>query len=277
MKTEPKVFKHGGDGNWRCRSQDDKGRWRTAKFVTGKHEPGYGDEPPRVTEKGSFITIPQAIRDTRTAQVEPKPAATPEPQQNAPTPAISEPAKQAEPEIAKQEPSKETSDFPPFCDDARGKGGVILAESEIASPEGAILPPVEPEQPNSTEIPLVEMAIDTMFQLGEQLGGPKAPKLATVEAFSTEGLRNQMVKAAKEVLPSASVEMGPKKTLAACIVAYLGMCYSSEQFRENTAPWYIRAKGKFAGWWLKMKHGRDTRRKAKAEQKETEKENSQNA
>lgn len=270
MKTKPIIFRHKGDGNWRCRSQDEKGRWRTAKFETGKHEPGRGDEPPRVTEKGSFYVIPKAIRDTRLLASEAKPepvagkaAESPQPEPNS---AKDEPAKLAEPEIAKQPQAEDINGFPEFCTDARGKGGAILGEADIASTTDGALPEIEPEPPQETEVPLVEIAIDAMFQFGEKLGGPKAPKSATMETFSTEGLRDQMVLAAKRVMPNGlSVKLGPWGTLGACMAQYLTTCYAMAQSREVPTPLFVKMKIKLASWWMKAGHWKQRRKAAKAE------------
>lgn len=272
--TEPKIFKHGGDGNWRCRSQDAKGRWRTAKFITGTHEPGHGDEPPPITASGAFVRIPKAIRDTIAPKVEP----APEPQAQTPVAPQIEPTQSPQAEPAQTEPAKETSGFPPLCADAMSAGNIAaVAPPEMTQVDG-MPPQSEAGTPNALEIPLVEMAVDTLFNFGEQFGGPKAPKASATEGFSAEQLRDTMVKAAKEVFPKADVEMGPAPTLVLSILAYGGLCYAHEDFRKNTAPWYLKLKTKFAGWWFRVKSGREARRRAKAAaQTQTEEEGNQDA
>jgi hypothetical protein len=109
------------------------------------------------------------------------------------------------------------------------------------------------------------MAIDSMFQIGEKLGGPKAPKSATSGACSLEGLRDMMVTSAKQSFPGLDVEMGPRTTLAVCMLGYLGMCASHEQFRANTTPLWARAADRLRlGWaWVRIKLSR--RKKGKTE------------
>lgn len=270
MKTPPKVFKHGGDGNWRCRSQDDKGRWRTAKFIEGKHQPGLGDEPPPITDSGAFVTIPKAIRDTtapaqpeQAAQAEPQPEPVAQPQaQPAPEPQ-NEPTQSPQPEPTQPEPAKETSGFPEFCADAmRNQSTPIVQATDATQAEGIVGDPVAPK-PSKVEVPVVELLIDSMFSIGEGMGGPKAPKGSGTDGLSLETLRDKMVESGKAAFPAAEVEAGPKTTFFGCMGLYLYMCYTHEEFRKKAEPWYIRAKGNFASWWTRLKHRRQSKRREK--------------
>ena len=283
----PLVFKHGGDGNWRSRYRDEKGRIRTAKFREGYHQPGANGEQPPINESGSFVAIPKPIRDTLTPQqpqpeaepaqveatIEPTPQTEPQPE-NSPQTEAPQPPQSEEPQQSEPAPAEA---FPEYCEDAmRGASESTTEPLELPQAD-TFEDPVAPGESKESDLPVIEMAVDTFLQLGEMLGGPKAPKSATMGAISTETLRDMMVKNGKAAFPGMDIEMGPKTSLGLCAIGYLGLCYSQEEFRKNTAPWYLRARAKFAGWWVNRKQRKAAAKQAAQEIKEQQKEESNDA
>lgn len=268
----PIRYQHEQDGKWRVRYRDRKGRIRVDKWEEGKHAPGTDGGPPPLTDGGTFRTIPKVIREAHapvTAEKTNEPAS---PVANTldtePHPAASDTAEQAQPETtAEPEPSK-MLDFPPLCDDAR-RGPSLDDSGGTAGSEKA---PSPAPADHKMEIPVVEMLIDTMFNLGEALGGPKAPKgSAMTEGFSMDQLRQTMVESGKQIIPKADVEAGPKLTFFGSMGIYLFLCYQHEQFRENARPWYVKIREKIGLSWHRLRQKRADRKKAKARASETSK------
>ena len=277
---KPIIFKHKEDGNWRSRTRDDKGRWRTFKFNAAMHEPGIDGGPPPTVPSGAFKTLPKAIRDTVNPEVAKEPEneperpaelAQPEPTQTEPNPSPAQAAEVAQPEpeqtpqpdAPEPEQNAANSAFPDFCADAKRAG--FVAE---ASPEGTPQPEPKAEK---MDIPVVEMLIDSMFSVGEALGGPKAPPGSSAsDGLTVEGLRKMMVKSGKEAFPKAEIEAGPKVTFFGCMAIYLFMCNQHEQFRENAAPWYERAKEKIGLFRYRVKNWFRSRKEKKQPKPEKE-------
>lgn len=262
---KPIVFRNKTDGEWRSRMQDEKGKWRTFKFVDGLNEPGVDGGPPPTVESGAFKRIPKAIRETlgTEAPAQPEPAA-PTP---APEPAQSqdggqpEPAEPTQPEPAQSPQAPEKEVFPPLCADA------MRVPPPPTQEEAGGTGPTGPKEPGKLDIPVVEMMIDTMFAMGEAMGGPKAPKGSATEGLSMEGLRSTMVRAGNEAFPKANLDAGPKTTFFGCMCIYLVTCYQKEKFRENAAPWYERMREKIGLWWHRMRARRREKRENKKEEK----------
>lgn len=276
--NNPIVFKHTEDGKWRSRFNG-----RTFKFLEGTHEPGIDGGPPPTTPSGAFRMIPKPLRfdgdpaekredppaQSEAPEPKPQPEAQTEPQTTQdPQPAQTQPSQPPQMETPQTASEPANTGFPTYCEDAlRGASGI--SDGAGVEPEAEQQPNPFGETPAQTkkkkqEIPLIEMLVDSMFGMGEQLGGPKAPKSATMGAFSIESLRDNMVESAKEAFPGADVEMGPKTTFALCMAGYLGLCMSEQRFRENTTPWYLHFRGRIAGWWARVKYGRQKRKEEKA-------------
>lgn len=293
MSELPIVYRHQTDGKWRVRYRDPKGRIRVDKFIEGLHEPGIDGESPPLTEGHTFRTIPKAIRNTHTAPVEEAPAIEPEPSERSPEPQQVptvepetvqlqvEPTQQAEspqlappqeatPERTIEAETAKTEAFPEFCEDARRVDPISdSAPQEAPNPTESASKPIE--------IPVVEMLIDGMFQMGEQLGGPRAPGGSAVTAGLTlESLREMMIKSGREAFPKAEVEAGPKTTFFGCMGLYLFICTQHENFRTNTAPWWQRAKERAGLWWHRTRTNWKQKRAARTSPKE-EKEDSEDA
>lgn len=267
-EDKPIVFKHTKDGKWRSRFNG-----RTFKFEEGKHEPGVDGGPPPTVPSGAFKVIPLELRtreidlrrkaeiaeEKQAAQAQAEPSKEP---QVAPEPeAKPEPEPEPTPPPAPEPVAQEPETFPAYCADAIGRIPATEAIPEEAGghlgdeeqPNLLPLPEDESADQSDDTLPLIEMLVDSMFQMGEQLGGPAAPKSATMGALTTEGLRDMMVRSAKEAFPSADVEMGPKTTLGLCFFGYLGLCYSRERFRQNTDPWLKVAGRWFGDRWAVLK------------------------